>query len=89
MLINAQGLALKYSANMNSVSEALIGVKPVRKEATSANRRPCMLYDERAAATALIDLYVARHDKHRAEAKRWLKLAEEAAQIRGTIKDED
>ena len=89
MLINAQGLALKYSANMNSASEALIGVKPVRKEATSANRRPCMLYDEYEAATALIDLYVRRHDKYTAEANKWMKLAEEAAQIRGNIKDED
>ena len=74
---------------MNSVSEALIPLKPLKKEPTGANRRPCMLYDEYEAATALIDLYIRRHDRYMSEAEKWLKLAEEAAQTRGSIKDED
>lgn len=89
MLISASELSKKYKANMNSVSEALMNLKPISKEITKANRRPRTLYDEREAASALIDTYVRRHDKHSEEAKKWLELAEKAALIRGGIKDDD
>ena len=89
MPISALEICAKYHANRNSVSEALIPLKPIGKEVTSANRRPCLLYDEHAAASALIDLYVRRHDKYAREAEKWMKLAEEAAIIRGRIQDED